>query len=138
MALSFASKDASFLSSVLSSFFTLPPPLLLSDNKAAIHISSDCGTRKEHRHVDREFHIINELLYKKKVRLEWVPTTEQLADIFTKALGWRLVSQFLSQAGLRSMPHTLASNGGEVCAGCDDHTPPAIVRLSSGNKPPDE
>ncbi|KAI7934875.1 hypothetical protein MJO29_016138 [Puccinia striiformis f. sp. tritici] len=67
MALSFASKDACYISSLLSGFFTLPPPLILSDNKAAVHISKDCGTRKEHRHVDREFHIINELLYKEKV-----------------------------------------------------------------------
>ncbi|KAI7936927.1 hypothetical protein MJO28_015826 [Puccinia striiformis f. sp. tritici] len=52
MALSFASKDACFISSILSGFFSLPPPLLLSDNRAAVHISKDCGTRKEHRHVD--------------------------------------------------------------------------------------
>ncbi|KAI7935628.1 hypothetical protein MJO28_016499 [Puccinia striiformis f. sp. tritici] len=136
MALSFASKDACYISSLLSGFFTLPPPLILSDNKAAVHISKDCRTQKEHRHVDREFHIINELLYKEKVRLEWISTQDQQADIFTKALGWRKVSEFLSQMGLRLPSHTLASIGGNVCAGCDNHTPPAIVRLSPGNPNP--
>lgn len=131
MALSFASKDACFLSSVLSHFLDIQPPLIRCDNRAAVQISSDCGTRKEHRHVDREFHVINELLFKKKVRLEWISTERQLADIFTKALGWRSVSNFLDQTGLRPPSHTLASIGGEVCAGCEKHAPPAIVRLSS-------
>ncbi|KAI7962876.1 hypothetical protein MJO28_000970 [Puccinia striiformis f. sp. tritici] len=136
MALSFASKDACYISSLLSGFFSLPSPLILSDNKAAVHISKDCGTRKEHRHVDREFHIINELLYKEKVRLEWISTHDQQADIFTKALGWRKVSNFLTQTGLRSLSSTLASIGGNVCASCENHTPPAIVRLSLENPNP--
>jgi hypothetical protein len=137
MALSFASKDACVLSSILSSFYRLPPPLLLCDNKAAVHISSDCGTRKEHRHVDREFHVINELLYLKKVRLEWIPTDRQLADIFTKALGWRKVSEFLTATGLRLQSNTLASKGGTVCAGGEKHAPPASVRLPP-QSPPDD
>jgi hypothetical protein len=101
--LSFASKDATFLVSVLSNFFQLPPPLILCNNNAAVHISSDCATRKEHRHVDRKFYTINELLFKKKVRLQWIRTTNQLANIFTKALGWRLVSSFLNQIGLQPL-----------------------------------
>jgi hypothetical protein len=105
------------------------PPLILSNNKAAIHISSDCATQKEHRHVDCEFHVINELLFKKKVHLEWISTNRQMADIFTKALGWRKVSQFLEEMGLKIASQMLAGIGGKVCAGCDEHTPPAIVRL---------
>jgi hypothetical protein len=89
MALSFASKDACFLNSLMAKFLSIRPPLILSDNKAAVHISSDCGTRKEHRHVDHKFHIITELLFQEKVRLEWISTTRQMADIFTKALGWQ-------------------------------------------------
>jgi hypothetical protein len=132
MALSFASKDACFLSSLLSKFLAIQPPLILSNNKAAVTISSDCGTRKEHWHVNREFHIINELLFQEKVQLKWISTNSQLADIFTKALGWQKVSKFLDQTGLRALSHMLASIGGKVCAGCDNHTPPAIVCLSPG------
>jgi hypothetical protein len=134
MALSFASKDSCFIHSLLSNFFSIKSPLILSDNKAAVYISKDCGSRKDHRHVDREFHIINELLYQGKVRLEWISTNDQLADIFTKALGWRKVLDFLNQTGLWSSSHTLASIGGKVCAGCDEHTPPAIVCLSPESK----
>ena len=130
MGLSFASKYTKFLSLVLANFFSLSSPLLLCNNKAAVHISLDCATRKEHRHVKQEFHIIKKLLFKKKVRLEWISTMDQLANIFTKALGWRLVSKFLDQTGLRLLSQALESNGGEVCAGCNDHTPPAIVHLN--------
>jgi hypothetical protein len=132
MALSFALKDACFIHSLVQKFFSVDPPLILSNNKAAIHISLDCGTQKEHRHIDREFHIINELLFLKKVSLEWVATDKQKADIFTKALGWRKVSRFLEETGLKTVSHMLASIGGKVCAGCNEHTPPAIVRLSPG------
>jgi hypothetical protein len=55
-----------------------------------------------------------------------------MANIFTKALGWRKVSEFLDQTGLRALSHILVSIGGKVCAGCDKHTPPGIVRLSLG------
>jgi hypothetical protein len=41
--------------------------------------------------------IINELLFIKKVTLEWVSTNDQKADIFTKALGWQKVSEFLQE-----------------------------------------
>jgi hypothetical protein len=80
--------------------------------------------------VNREFHTINKLLFKKKVRLQWISTTNQLANIFTKALSWQLVSSFLDKIGLQPLSQTLASNGGEVCASCNNHTPPAIVCLN--------
>ncbi|KAI7963832.1 hypothetical protein MJO29_004259 [Puccinia striiformis f. sp. tritici] len=70
MALSFALKDACFLRSLVSILFLIKPPVILSDNKAAAYIARDCSTCKEHRHIDWEFYIINELLYNKKVHLE--------------------------------------------------------------------
>lgn len=136
MALSFASKDTMWLASLLSSFSELSTPVILSDNRAAVHISSDCGTRKNHRHIEREFRAINELVYSGKVCTNWIGTDRQLADIFTKALGWRKVLVFVAAMGLK-WPSTLASNGGTVCGGSDEHTPPAIVRLLPGfDKPP--
>jgi hypothetical protein len=132
MALSFALKGAFFLQSLVSKFIPIQPPLILSDSKAEVHISSDCGTRKEHWHINCEFHVINKLLFREKFCLEWVSTNQQMANIFTKALGWRKVSEFLDQTGLRALSHMLASIGGKVCAGCEKHTPPAIFRLSPG------
>ena len=59
---------------------------LLCDNQAAIRVSVDDSANKRVRHVDREFYLTNQALYKKKTELIWVPTKEQLAEILTKAL----------------------------------------------------
>ncbi|KAI7961043.1 hypothetical protein MJO28_001532 [Puccinia striiformis f. sp. tritici] len=130
MALSFGAKDGQWLTSLVQQLFPVNPPALLSDNRLAIAISSDCATCKNHRHIEREFHTINELLYLNKVVINWIGTNEQLADILTKALGWQKLKEFLEKVGMKSSPQTLASNGGEVCASSDDHAPPASVRLS--------
>jgi hypothetical protein len=124
MALSFGAKDGQWISSLVKQLFAINPPTLLLDNRSAIAISSDCATQKNHCHIDREFHSINKLLY-----LNWIGTNEQLADVLTKALGWKKVEEFLVKAGMKHQPHTMASNGGKVCAGSNDHTPPAIVCL---------
>ncbi|KAI7940827.1 hypothetical protein MJO28_013112 [Puccinia striiformis f. sp. tritici] len=137
MALSFGAKDGQWLTSLVRQLFPVNPPTLLSDNRSAIAISSDCATQKNHRHIEREFHTINELLYLNKVVINWIGTNEQLADILTKALGWRKLKEFLEKVGMRFTPDTLASNRGEVCAGSDDHAPPASVRLPPGQSNPD-
>ncbi|PLW07061.1 hypothetical protein PCANC_25378 [Puccinia coronata f. sp. avenae] len=42
--------------------------------------------------------------------LKWISTTNQLANIFTKALRWHLVLKFLDKTGLRPLSQTLAIN----------------------------
>ncbi|KAI7947795.1 hypothetical protein MJO28_009703 [Puccinia striiformis f. sp. tritici] len=71
------------LADILKQDFT---GLLHCDNQAAIRVSVDDSANKRVRHVDREFYLTNQSLYEKKTELIWVPTKEQLADIFTKAL----------------------------------------------------
>ncbi|PLW49318.1 hypothetical protein PCASD_02641 [Puccinia coronata f. sp. avenae] len=61
--------------------------LLLCDNQAAVKVSSDDASNKRTRHTDHDFFITNEALFKQLVQLKWIPTAEQLADIFTKSLG---------------------------------------------------
>ena len=38
------------------------------------------------KHVDVKYHFITETVERGDVMLKWIPTTEQQADIFTKAL----------------------------------------------------
>jgi hypothetical protein len=61
--------------------------LLLCDNQAAVKVSSNDASNKRTRHTDCDFFITNDALFKKMVQLKWIPTGEQLADIFTKSLG---------------------------------------------------
>jgi transposase InsO family protein len=56
------------------------------DNQSTIAVSQN-GVRSERtKHVDVKYHFITETVEQGSVRLKWVPTTQQEADIFTKAL----------------------------------------------------
>jgi viroplasmin and RNaseH domain-containing protein len=61
--------------------------LLHCDNQAAIKVSKDDSANKRTRHTNREFCITNDALFKNLIKLIWVPTDKQMADIFTKSLG---------------------------------------------------
>mgnify|MGYP000867385634 CR=1 FL=1 len=52
MALSLVSKDACFIQSLLSGFVPALPPVILSENKAAVYIAKNCGMCKEYCHID--------------------------------------------------------------------------------------
>jgi len=39
------------------------------------------------KHIGIRYHLIRDNVNKRRVRLSWVPTQEQQADILTKALG---------------------------------------------------
>ncbi|MBW0506242.1 hypothetical protein O181_045957 [Austropuccinia psidii MF-1] len=74
-----------------------PIPILLSDNRTAVGISTESMNRKQTRHLIREFNTINEFIVTNKLRLEWVSTNEQLADILTKPLGFVKNAYFVSK-----------------------------------------
>jgi hypothetical protein len=61
--------------------------LLHCDNQAAVKVSTNDLENKQTRHTNREFYITNDALFKKLIKLTWVPTDKQLADVFTKSLG---------------------------------------------------
>jgi hypothetical protein len=60
---------------------------LFCDNDSAVHVAIDNSSKKRTQHTDRDFYITNESLFQKKTTLTWVPTKDQLADIFTNLLG---------------------------------------------------
>jgi hypothetical protein len=49
------------------------------------------------KHIDVRYHFITDVLERGDVQLKWVPTTEQQADIFTKALATPVFEQFRKQ-----------------------------------------
>jgi hypothetical protein len=71
------------LTDILKQSFT---GTLHCDNQAAIRVSTDDSANKRVRHVEREYYLTNQALHEKKTEIVWVPTKEQLADVFTKAL----------------------------------------------------
>jgi hypothetical protein len=60
--------------------------VVYGDNQSAIAISQNGVKSERTKHVDVKYHFITQTVEEGAVKLKWIPTTEQQADIFTKAL----------------------------------------------------
>lgn len=65
----------------------LYPMTIYCDNAAAILCASADGTNKLRHMVERRKHYIKECVKNDYIKIVWVKSRDQLADIFTKALG---------------------------------------------------
>ena len=59
---------------------------MYGDNQSTIAVSQNGVKGERTKHVDVKYHFVTETVEAAKVKLQWVPTTQQQADIFTKAL----------------------------------------------------
>ena len=62
------------------------PMVLYYDNTSAINISKNPVMHTKTKHIAIKYHYVRELVQDKEVKMEYVHTKEQIADIFTKAL----------------------------------------------------
>jgi hypothetical protein len=56
------------------------------DNQSAIAVTKNGIKGERTKHVDVKYHFVTETVDRGDVQLKWIPTAEQQADIFTKAL----------------------------------------------------
>eukprot|EP00253_Pinus_taeda_P021924 PITA_21924 len=63
-----------------------PPISILCDNTSAIKISKNPIMHSKTKHIPIKYHFLREQVLEQKVKLEYVPSKEQVADIFTKPL----------------------------------------------------
>ena len=56
------------------------------DNSSAINISKNSVQHSETKHIEIRYHFIRDLVERKIVCLEYIPTERQNVDIFTKPL----------------------------------------------------
>ena len=62
------------------------PVVMFCDNTSAINISKNPVMHSKTKHIAIKYHFVRELVQDKEIRLEYVHTKEQIADIFTKPL----------------------------------------------------
>ena len=62
------------------------PIPILCDNTSAINISKNPIMHSKTKHIPIKFHFLREQVTEKNIKLEYVETKEQIADIFTKPL----------------------------------------------------
>eukprot|EP00253_Pinus_taeda_P027321 PITA_27321 len=63
-----------------------PPISILCDNTSAISISKNPVMHLKTKHIPIKYHFLREQVLEQKVKLEYVPSKEQVADILTKPL----------------------------------------------------
>ena len=62
------------------------PISILWENTSAIRISKNLVMHSKNKHIMIKYHFLREQVENQVVKLEYVPTKEQIANIFTKPL----------------------------------------------------
>jgi hypothetical protein len=63
------------------------PPILFGDNQSTQSLTKHGIKSERTKHIDIKYHFVTDEVARGSVLLQWIPTTEQLADVLTKALG---------------------------------------------------
>lgn len=88
MALSDATRDTLYVRNVLTEFFKLVLPIVMNmDNIGAGHIAENDVNNKLTKHIDIRHHFVRHYIKEKVIELFYVPTADNVSDVFTKALG---------------------------------------------------
>ena len=70
------------------------PIVIREDNKACQMFADHAGNFSRTKHIDVRYHFVCERLARGDIRIDYVSTEEQVADIFTKALSRELFKKF--------------------------------------------
>jgi hypothetical protein len=76
------------------------PTTLLMDNQSAIAIAKNPTFHECTKHIEVCYHFLKKMVKDGKIKLEYIPTTEQLVDAMTKGLACEKHKLFIGQMGL--------------------------------------
>ena len=80
------------------------PTPILYDNTSAINISKNLVMHSKTKNIPIKFHFLREQVTKNNIKLEYVETKEQIADIFTKPLPRETFKYLRQKLGVISSP----------------------------------
>ena len=101
MALSLGLQELKFLMQLLVQIGLIPklPIPVYSDNQAAISISSNPAvSHSRTKHIDLRHHYVRECVSSGEIRVEWISSKDQLADVFTKGLNKMTYAKLVERA----------------------------------------
>ena len=81
------------------------PTAIHCDNTSAISLSKNPVQHSKAKHIPIKFHYLREHATNKNIKLEYIPTKEQVVDIFTKPLNKEAFEQLRQKLGVISSPN---------------------------------
>ena len=79
------------------------PVIIYCDNTSAIIISKNLVSHPKSKHIGIKYMYLKEHVEEKEVRLEYINTTKQIVDIFTKPLPKESFEYFKGKLGVLSL-----------------------------------
>ena len=76
------------------------PVTILTDSQTALDISENSANYHQAKHIDIHYHAVRHYIRKGKIKIDYIPSNYQPADIFTKALGHSKHHRFCQMIGL--------------------------------------
>jgi hypothetical protein len=73
------------------------------DNQGAIALAKDNKFHARTKHIDLRYHFIREAVEDGKIEVKYVPTDDNVSDIFTKPLPRPKFAKFVEMLGLRKL-----------------------------------
>lgn len=106
VALSEASKEAIWLRRLLSDMGKTQenPTILWGDNQGANKLVRNPEFHKRSKHIDVRYHFVREKEQEGEIKVQYIPTQEQLADGLTKALTRDKFIEWRNSLGMNPIP----------------------------------
>ena len=71
-----------------------------SDNHSCVKVSENHVFHDRSKHIEIKYHYIRDMVQRKAVHVQYLPTHEKIADIFTKPLAKTKFEYFHERLGL--------------------------------------
>lgn len=83
-------------------------PTIFSDNTGTIQVSKDPAQHWKLKHIDTKYHFIRDNVQDGKVRIKYINTADNLADLFTKLVGNTILQHTRQGLGLKTQHDAVA------------------------------
>lgn len=102
MALAKGICEAKWLRALLfeNGFDIKEPTIIYEDNQSCIKTAESSGEHKRMKHINVKYNFIREAIGNKEIKLKYLQSNEQIADIMTKGLGKILFEKHRRNLGL--------------------------------------